>query len=64
MKRRVISLLSMVAMLCTMVVFALPATAESVDAYEEIVKDAQSGAEDLQAAIDANADDATLLQVA
>ena len=64
MKRRVISLLSMVAMICTMVVFAMPATAASVDAYQAIVDDAQSGADALKAAIDANADDATLLQAA
>ncbi len=58
MKRRVISLLSMIAMLCTMIVFSMPATAVENDtdspfeAYEELLKDAKSGAEALAAVID------------
>ncbi len=58
MKRRVISLLSMIALLCTMVVFSMPATAvendtnSAIEAYKELLKDAKSGAEALEQAIE------------
>ena len=67
MKRRVISLLAIVAMLCSMVIVCLPAMAadaEIIKMYQAIADDAASGAEALRAAIAANADANALAEAA